>query len=81
MKRLRWVIPCPSCQQILKVEDHSLLGRRGQCPNCGHKFQLELPKSSEFETKPRREVDLDTEPPDDTQKPDPSTEKPRWSKH
>jgi Fe-S-cluster-containing hydrogenase component 2/CRP-like cAMP-binding protein len=33
-------IPCPECSNELRLPDKSLLGRRGKCPTCGHKFVL-----------------------------------------
>ena len=81
MKNLQWLISCPKCQQNLKIENHSLLGRRGQCPKCGHKFLLEIPKSSDFATKPSRDIDFDTELADDTQKNGSSADEPREPRH
>jgi len=81
MKKIQWLIACPKCQKKLKIEDHSLLGRRGQCPNCGHKFPLEISKSSGFAPKPSRDVDLETKLADDTQKNSSSADKPRKPRH
>lgn len=33
-------IPCPKCGSQLKLPDRSLLGRKGRCPSCRHKFVL-----------------------------------------
>ncbi|HUG92010.1 MAG TPA: hypothetical protein VML55_14320, partial [Planctomycetaceae bacterium] len=41
------LIPCPNCGNELRLPDRSLLGRRGKCPSCGHKFVLEDPKDRE----------------------------------
>lgn len=60
MPKVHWVIPCPVCGKRLRVLDQSLLGRRGQCPTCRHKFTLEVPKSSGFVEK-HVESDLDIE--------------------
>ena len=36
-------INCPKCSAGLKLPDRSLLGRKGKCPNCQHRFVLEEP--------------------------------------
>lgn len=36
------VIPCPSCEQTLKVPD-SILGKKIKCKHCGHAFVAEAP--------------------------------------
>jgi uncharacterized protein YbaR (Trm112 family) len=54
MQKVHWVIPCPACRKELRVKNHRLLGRRGQCPFCQHKFILEVPKASGYEAKRRR---------------------------
>ena len=54
MPKVHWIIPCPACGKELRVQNHRLLGRRGQCPICQHKFILEVPKASEYEAKRRR---------------------------
>lgn len=37
------VIPCPECGRELRLRDRKLLGRRGKCPKCEHRFMLEEP--------------------------------------
>lgn len=46
-----WVIPCPQCGKQLSVNNHKLLGRRGRCPACRHKFLLEVPKAAGYQAK------------------------------
>lgn len=36
-------IPCPKCGKVLRLRDHSLIGKRGKCPNCKNRFVLALP--------------------------------------
>src|SRR5689334_6056458 len=36
-------IPCPQCGKRLKLPDRSLLGKKGRCGKCRHKFLLEDP--------------------------------------
>lgn len=36
-------IPCPECRFSLRIHDASLLGRKGRCPKCHHKFILTPP--------------------------------------
>lgn len=36
-------IPCPKCGTVLKLPDRRLLGRKGKCSQCAHKFILEEP--------------------------------------
>jgi len=43
------LIPCPQCGKGLKLRDHSLLGKRGKCPQCQHRFRLEEPDEVELE--------------------------------
>jgi DNA-directed RNA polymerase subunit RPC12/RpoP len=69
MPKVHWMIPCPICGKRLRVLDQSLLGRRGQCPSCRHKFTLEVPKSSDFIAKhPDSKFDIEMAPPEDTLK-------------
>ncbi|MBA3315385.1 MAG: zinc-ribbon domain-containing protein [Planctomycetota bacterium] len=42
-------IPCPECGSVLKLPDRSLLGRKGKCPKCGHRFTLAEPDDVELE--------------------------------
>lgn len=42
-------IPCPECGAVLKLPDRSLLGRKGKCPKCGHRFVLAEPDEVELE--------------------------------
>jgi hypothetical protein len=42
-------IPCPECGSVLKLPDRSLLGRRGKCPKCGHRFTLAEPEDVELQ--------------------------------
>lgn len=37
-------IPCPQCGKLLKLLDRSLLGKKGRCGKCRHKFLLEDPE-------------------------------------
>lgn len=37
-------IPCPKCGMLLKLPDRKLLGRKGKCSQCQHKFILEEPR-------------------------------------
>ena len=43
------VIPCPECGSELRLRDRKLLGRRGKCPKCEHRFILEEPDEVELE--------------------------------
>ncbi len=36
-------INCPKCSSGLKLPDRKLLGRKGKCPKCQHRFILEEP--------------------------------------
>lgn len=42
-------IPCPKCKSSLKLPNRSLLGRKGKCPKCQHRFVLEEPDEVELE--------------------------------
>lgn len=42
-------IPCPECGSLLRIRDRSLIGRRGKCPKCEHRFVLEEPDEVELE--------------------------------
>lgn len=39
-------VSCPKCGRVLKLADRSLLGRRGKCPKCEHRFVLAEPSAS-----------------------------------
>lgn len=41
-------IPCPKCAADLKLPDRKLLGRKGKCPKCQHRFVLEEPDEVEL---------------------------------
>ena len=43
------LIPCPNCGKALKLRDRSLLGRKGKCPSCEHRFVLEEPEEVALE--------------------------------
>ena len=67
MPIIHLVIPYPICGKRLRVLDQSLLGRRGQCPSCRHKFMLEVPRSAKFITKhAESDFDIEAAPPEDT---------------
>ena len=36
-------IPCPQCGKLLAIPDRNLLGRKGKCPRCQHRFLLSAP--------------------------------------
>ena len=36
-------IPCPQCGKLLVLPDRTLLGKRGKCPRCAHRFSLVAP--------------------------------------
>ncbi|GAB5443045.1 MAG: hypothetical protein Fues2KO_33940 [Fuerstiella sp.] len=42
-------IHCPKCNSGLKLPDRSLLGRKGKCPKCQHRFVLEEPDEVQLE--------------------------------
>ncbi|MEQ9408871.1 MAG: hypothetical protein RIK87_14135 [Fuerstiella sp.] len=42
-------INCPNCSSGLKLPDRRLLGRKGKCPKCAHRFILEEPDEVELE--------------------------------
>ncbi|MEZ6052900.1 MAG: hypothetical protein R3C02_16195 [Planctomycetaceae bacterium] len=42
-----YCVHCPECNKKLVLKDRSLLGRKGKCPKCGHRFVLSLPQSDE----------------------------------
>ena len=44
-------IPCPQCGK-LSLPDRSLLGRKGRCGKCGHKFILHEPPVTHFAEAP-----------------------------
>lgn len=37
-------LPCPQCGTVLKLPDRGLLGRKGKCKKCQHKFLLVEPE-------------------------------------
>lgn len=37
------LIPCPQCGKELRLRDRSLLGKKGKCPKCRHRFLLRAP--------------------------------------
>ncbi|HBH50299.1 MAG TPA: hypothetical protein DDY91_00225 [Planctomycetaceae bacterium] len=39
-------IPCPQCGKLLAIPDRSLLGKKGKCPRCQHRFLLSAPAES-----------------------------------
>lgn len=43
------LIPCPQCGKELKLRDRSLLGKKGKCPQCQHRFILEEPDEVQLE--------------------------------
>ncbi len=43
------LIPCPQCGRELRLRDSALLGRRGKCPKCRHRFVLEHPDEAQRE--------------------------------
>ncbi|MCA9086188.1 MAG: hypothetical protein KDA81_19155 [Planctomycetaceae bacterium] len=42
-------ISCPKCQAELKLPDRKLLGRKGKCPKCEHRFVLTEPEEVELQ--------------------------------
>ena len=42
-------IHCPKCDAGLKLPNRDLLGRKGKCPKCGHRFVLEEPDEVELQ--------------------------------
>ena len=42
-------IPCPKCSANLKLPNRQLLGRKGKCPKCQHRFILEEPDEVELQ--------------------------------
>lgn len=52
-------IPCPQCGRILKVPDRSMLGKKGKCGKCMHRFIMQEPQKVE----PSRPVRPKPEPP------------------
>ncbi len=49
-------VTCPQCNKSLVLKDRSLLGRKGKCPKCGHRFVLtasEKPERKLVEPLPR----------------------------
>ncbi|MCA9037886.1 MAG: hypothetical protein KDA91_22315, partial [Planctomycetaceae bacterium] len=41
-------IHCPKCSASLKLADRSMLGRKGKCPKCSHRFVLQEPEEVEL---------------------------------
>lgn len=42
-------IPCPKCRANLKLPNRQMLGRKGKCPKCQHRFILEEPDEVELQ--------------------------------
>ena len=42
-------ILCPKCRAELHLRNRGLLGRRGQCPQCGHRFVLQESDDTELD--------------------------------
>jgi hypothetical protein len=42
-------IPCPQCGASLKLPNRKLLGRKGKCPKCEHRFVLTEPDEVELQ--------------------------------
>ena len=43
----QFAVTCPNCRFVLQFYDSTLLGRKGRCPKCRHKFVLEQPEKAE----------------------------------
>ena len=56
-------ISCPRCGKLLKLPDRSLLGKKGRCGKCQHKFILEEPKGALSDGAVPVFKSLDDEPP------------------
>ena len=41
------VVSCPECQTKLRLKNRALLGKRRDCPRCGHSFVLRPVKDKE----------------------------------
>lgn len=48
-------IPCPECGRLLKLPDRALLGKKGRCGKCGHRFILQEPAAPQFAPVDERE--------------------------
>ncbi len=35
--------PCPSCEAMVLIKDHSLIGKKINCPTCKYKFEIKDP--------------------------------------
>lgn len=67
-------IPCPQCGRMLKLPDRSMLGRKGRCGKCGHKFIMSEPAPPVFaEAAPTSPGNMQFEYADDL--PDPEADK------
>lgn len=67
-------IPCPQCGRLLKLPDRSMLGRKGRCGKCSHKFIMKEPAAPVFaEAAPARKSKIQFEYADDL--PDPGADK------
>ena len=67
-------IPCPQCGRLLKLPDRSMLGRKGRCGKCSHKFIMTEPAPPVFaEVTPSPQGKVQFEYADDL--PDPGQDK------
>ena len=70
-------LPCPECGRLLRLPDDSLLGRKGKCSKCGHKFILRDPKAPLGRFKPQPPLDVHFESVDETASAEPADDSPR----